>query len=479
MPLVNTPFLGGAYTSRSPVLAANRCINLYAELVETRDGKEIGGFYGTPGLVELGTFGPGPIRGLRTIAGTLYAVSGGKVYRINSGLSGAVVGTLATVSGPVGMVDNGIQILFVDGQQAYGYDTHLGTFQTIILPFSGNNPVVAAYQDGFFLLNESTTQSWWQSDLNDVFTWNGLSFSSADGQPDPIVAMVDNHREVWLLGANTTEVWINAGNPQFAFQRLNGVFLQQGCVAPYSACVCGESVVWLGRDTHGECVTYQARGYQPIRISTHAVERAMQSYAHPETAIGYAYQQEGHLFYVLTFPDDDATWCYDTSTGLWHERLSFALGIYHRHRGNCYAAWRGWNVVGDFEDGRIYYFDLGAYTDAGAVLKRLRSWPAQGPGKITLKSVRFNSLELLSEGGVGNALPPGENPQVMMRWSDTGGLSFGNEHWSQLGRIGEVKNRTIWRRMGSGRDRVFEVSMTDPVKAAWIGALLEAEVGIS
>jgi hypothetical protein len=69
----------------------------------------------------------------------------------------------------------------------------------------------------------------------------------------------------------------------------------------------------------------------------------------------------------------------------------------------------------------------------------------------------------------------GFNPQVMLRWSDDGGHTWSNEHWVSIGKIGEYYRRAIWRRLGMTlklRDRVYEVSGTDPVKIAIMGAEL-------
>jgi hypothetical protein len=69
------------------------------------------------------------------------------------------------------------------------------------------------------------------------------------------------------------------------------------------------------------------------------------------------------------------------------------------------------------------------------------------------------------------------DPQAMLRWSNDGGSTWSNEHWTGIGRIGKYKNRAIWRRLGWSRDRVFEVVVTDPVKAVIVSANLKAEEG--
>jgi hypothetical protein len=68
------------------------------------------------------------------------------------------------------------------------------------------------------------------------------------------------------------------------------------------------------------------------------------------------------------------------------------------------------------------------------------------------------------------------DPQVMLRWSDDGGHTWSNEHWRSMGKSGEWGYRVFWRRLGMTeklRDRVYEVSGTDPIKLAIMGAELE------
>jgi len=64
-----------------------------------------------------------------------------------------------------------------------------------------------------------------------------------------------------------------------------------------------------------------------------------------------------------------------------------------------------------------------------------------------------------------------------LRWSNDGGSTWSNEHWTTIGAVGRYKNRAIWRRLGMARDRIFEVSMTDPVKAVIVSANLKASSG--
>jgi hypothetical protein len=299
---------------------------------------------------------------------------------------------------------------------------------------------------------------------------------------------------------------------------------------------------WLGTDARGQGIVYRANGYTGVRISTHAVEYAIAQYGNISDAIAYTYQQEGHAFYVLTFPSGNATWVYDVATQAWHERAGWSDSGFMRHRSNCQCNFNGNIIVGDFENGNIYTFDLDVYADNGDIQKWLRSWRALPTGTNNLKRTAHHSLQLDCESGVGlNLYPayeseyidtednkdlvaeyvqtylvtqsgvtltteagdgyeplgqydlpdvditgynlvttaypaaPGYDPDVMLRWSDDGGHTWSNEHWSQMGKIGEYYRRVFWRRLGMTlklRDRVYEVSGSAPVKTTIMGAEL-------
>ena len=469
-----TPILGQAYVARSVNAAVNRMVNLFPELVP-EGGKEPAFLNRAPGLRLLATVGNGPIRGLWAFGGYAYAVSGLQLYKLDSSWTATLIGTVAG-SGPVSMSDNGTQLFVACNPEGYIYNATTNVFAQITDPdYPG--AVTVGYLDGYFVFNEPDSQRVWVTSLLDGTTVDPLDFASAEGSPDGLVALIVDHREAWLFGTNSVEVWYDAGNAGFPLQRIQGAFNEIGCIAAYSIAKLDNGLFWLGGDARGQGIVYRANGYTGQRISTHAVEFAIQSYGDISDAIGYTYQQEGHAFYVLTFPTANATWVYDVSTQGWHERAAWNNGQFLRHRSNCQMQFNATTVVGDYEDGRLFAFDLEVYADDVATQKWLRSWRALPPGQNNLKRTAQHQLQLDCETGVGLNTGQGSDPQVMLRWSDDGGHTWSNEHWVTMGGIGTYGTRAIWRRLGMTlklRDRVYEVSGTDPVKVVLMGAELEA-----
>jgi hypothetical protein len=485
-------------------------VNLFPEIVPEA-GKEPAFLQRAPGLRLLASVGSGPVRGLWAFGGYGYVASGNTLYRVNSSWQVTALGTL-TGTGPVSMADNGTQLFIACNGPSFIYNASLGAFSQITDPdFPG--AVTVGYLDGYFVFNEPTSQRVWVTSLLDGTSVDPLDFASAEGSPDGLVSLIIDHREAWLFGTNSVEVWYDSGAVDFPLTRIQGAFNEIGCAAAFSVARLDNGLFWLGSDARGRGIVYRANGYTGQRISTHAVEWQIQQYGNLADAVGYTYQQDGHAFYVLNFPTANTTWVYDVSTSAWHERAGWdtSNGVFTRHRGNYQMSFANEIVVGDYENGNIYALDLDVYADNGTAQKWLRSWRALPTGKNDLKRTAHHTLQLDCETGVGlNVYDPPEivetvlgfllaedgavittedgvpltvtssavlttSPKVMLRWSDDGGHTWSNEHWTSIGRVGEYGHRAFWRRLGMTlklRDRVYEISGTDPVKIAIMGAEL-------
>lgn len=469
---MKTPILGSTYVTRSVNAADARMVNLFPEIVPEA-GKEPAFLQRAPGLRLLATVGVGPIRGEWTFGNYGYVVSGTELYKIDSSYTATKIGNVSG-TGPVSMADNGTQLFVACNGPSYIYNASTGAFGRITDPdFPG--AVTVGYLDGYFVFNEPNSQKIWVTALLDGTSIDPLDFASAEGSPDGVVGLIIDHREVWVYGTNSVEVWYDTGATDFPLQRIQGAFNELGCAAAYSIAKMDNGLFWLGKDARGQGIVYRANGYTGTRISTHAVEWHIQQYGDLSDAIGYTYQQDGHSFYVLIFPSANTTWVYDVATQAWHERAGWTNGEFTRHRSNCQMFYNSEIIVGDFENGNIYAFDLDDYTDNGGIQKWLRTWRALPTGQNNLKRTAHHSLQLDCETGVGLNLGQGNDPQVMLRWSDDGGHTWSNEHWVSVGKIGQYGRRALWRRLGMTlklRDRVYEVSMTDPVKTAIMGAEL-------
>lgn len=334
-------------------------------------------------------------------------------------------------------------------------------------------PSHIAFIDGWLIVNRVGTQAFATSGpVPYTLIFPPLFFALKDSQSDNLQGLQELNRELWLVGERASEIWFNAGGAQFAFQRIPGAAPPIGTSAPQSITQVGDSLMWLGKTIQGENIVIQTQQYSWKRVSQHGVETALSSYPLVSDAFAYSYEEEGHLFYVLTFPTADKTWVFD-SNGTWHERLSYDAntGQFHRERPNCYMNFQNLRLVGDYQSGEIHQMSRKFFTDAGEPIVAVRRcphvWSAQDRKRV------FNTaLQIEFTAGVGSQTGQGVNPQAMLRWSNDGGQSFGNEHWVSIGKAGRTKDRAIWRRLGQAWDRVYEVRFSDPVKRDIVGATL-------
>lgn len=467
--------IGPAYRLSSYPLDSQRCVNLYPEPDELQTGKNnvIGSLVRTPGLTRKAVLPTSKVRGIYTVAanGTVYAVGGNTLYRIDSDFTVTALGMLRTDSGSVSMSDNGFQLIVVDGLSGYILELDNSNFTEIVQgAFYSSFKVI--FQDGRFILVKPNSGQFYLSGQYDGGTYNGLDFATAEGSPDLLVSVLAFRSQLVLFGSQTTEIWYDNGALSFPYSRIPGGFIEHGCAAPLSVAKTGDIVLWVGQNDYGTAVVYKAINTVPSRASNYGVELAMSGYATVSDAVAFVYQDRGHTFYVLNFPTANATWVLDVDLGTWHERSSVSSdGSFGRWRANCHTFAYGFHLVGDYQDGRIYALDSSNYTDDGATQKWLRTFP---PISAQLKRASHYKLQvdcLMGQGTDGTQL--GQSPTAMLRYSDDGGASWSSEKWQPLGRLGQRNARAIWRRLGASRSRVYEVSGTDPVATAIIGTDLE------
>lgn len=479
-------FVGAAYSAPSIYQDAQECINWFPEVDPAKNPgsptlgiapmRGVVALYPTPGLVSEIQLNPAPVRAMHTLPGStaVLTVCGSSVYLINSGFNSAYVGELRSSQGYCKIEDNNLEAMIVDVNARYSYN--ISTQALTMIPYSDGAFVGGScvdVVDNYLVYSEPNSQQWAATKALSTTT-AALSFASKFGSSDNLVGLIVDHRQVYLLGEFTSEVWTNAGTFPFPFEIIPGSSMQHGLAAVQSISRLGNSFAMLTQDTRGQAIVSMMNGYSMQRISTHAVENSMVGKVISD-AIAYTYQIEGHEFYVLTLPSvgqNGLTWVYDVATGLWHKWMAWdAAKGFGRHRSNCCAVLNGSVIVGDYENGTIYSLSRTAYTDNGAVIRRVRRAPHL---TSDLQRQYFHEFQIQFQPGVGLPSGQGQTPQAMLRWSDDGGSTWSSEHWVSMGAMGNYNNRAIWRRLGWSRDRIFEVAVTDPINATVISANLKA-----
>jgi hypothetical protein len=468
-------FIGSAHMDQSTNFDAQRCVNLFPAISASGTAKSAAKLVGTPGLSQWTDKTSAAQQGVRGMLvfdnDSCFVVMSTKVYRINRAKVAIEIGTVPYAVTPVSMSTNGQTVVFTTGPKMFVINVTLNTMVEFVDPsFTGATSIW--FINGSYVFSQPNTSTFWVMDPYST-TLDPLMFAVAEGAPDGLVDLVVNHQEIWLFGVSTIEVWSANGDPLFPYARVDGVFIEQGCAAAHSIARMDDSIFWLSSNTNGEGMVFRTVGYQLKKVSTEPLEQAIAKYAYIADAVAYCYQQVGHHFYVLSFPSEDVTWVYDNNTDAWHQRAwRKTTGKFGRHRGNCHAFFDRKNLVGDWENGKIYVLDSSVYDDDGTPLIRLRAAPhiAAEMTRIPHISVQFDM-----ETGVGVNTGQGSNPVAMLRWSDDGGHTWSNLKTVKIGKMGEYKARARFTRLGQSRDRVYELSIADPIKVTLISANLNVQ----
>lgn len=461
-------FVNGSYVSQSPIQDQEELINLYVEVSESAGASSPAGLLRIPGVADFATTTATGNRGGYTHdqTGRMFAVQGASLVEVSASGVETVRGTVAVDGNPATFSTNGEQLLITSGGNAYSYV--LAT-NTLTLEVTGE-ATMGAVLYGYGLIFDKVTGEVRLSDLNDLLTWDPTQFFARSINTDPWQAMhVTPYGYIILPGTQTGESWYNAGTSPIPFAPDPSGNFGKGIAATFSIQQLAESVVWLARGVEGDFTVVQMAGFNPTRISNHAVEFAMSTYNDAqgvEDAIGQVYGEHGHLFYLLTFPTSLVTWAFDQATqgkaNPWAKRQTYlADGTYTFWRNVFHWFAFGKHLTGDPNTNVISELDHDYHTD---VEDRPIRWVRRSPAVLNEhQRLSVSKLELLMEVGVGTQSGQGADPSIVLRVSRDGGRTWGNEHPCKIGAAGEYWRRVIWRMLGLSRNFAFEFVGSDPV----------------
>ena len=346
--------------------------------------------------------------------------------------------------------------------------------------------VQLAYLDTFFVVQAAlTSRLWYISNSDDGTSWDATQVASKESYPDNINAMIADHEELWFFGSEESiEGWHNSGAAPFPFVRDDNAAMHFGTEAPFSPQRFMLGFAWLAKDQkRGGRICLYAQGFQPVRISDHGVESIWNTYSEVSDCIAYSYEEDGHPFYVLNFASANATWVYDGMTQQWHQRCWWN-GIQNVRQRQAFHAYVNigngdQHFVGDWQTGQIYVQSLTTYTDNGTEIQRIRTAPHISDEQ-TLNFYHRFQLDLQT----GSA----DMNHIFLDWSDDGGHTFGQYTGADpappgqtpsMGNpaTGEYGFRVIWTPLGSSRDRIFRVTISDSVPIAIVNAYLDCSPG--
>lgn len=456
--------------SKASVDTAQERINVYYE-VKPEGEKSRVVVHGHPGKTLFVDLGANPIRGWSNIVidSQLYVIYGDKAGTLTSNgqFDFGPTSVMLTTSGKVSVARGEDYIMWVDGQ--YGYANQLVTipsnFGRITDPDFPTAPRSCTWLAGYFVVADSGTGQAFYTD--DPWSgWTALDFITAETDPDRLVAVKADNGELLLFGEQTIEPWGVSGGAS-AFEPIRGAARKYGLAAQYSLVEFQDTLAFLARNPSGQVQVARMRGYEVEIISSPELETLINGYSTVLDASALTYQLGGHSFYQINFTSANKSWVFDAQSGVWAElrrgtsdRDRAELGIVFQERAYC----------ADYRDGKIYKWDTSVYTDAGDPIIREIVGRHINSG---FEEMSVGEFYLDFDTGVGLSSGQGSDPQVMLQMSKDNGRTWGNELWRSFGKIGKYLTRVIWRRLGTSRDWLFRVKISDPVKVTITTAAMQ------
>jgi len=396
-------FCGSSYTSQSVNADCQKTLNWYEERDESGSGKSQSVLYPTPGKRFFASLTTEQyIPSLFAFNGRLFS-AGNHLFELFEDGFKMDRGLLNNPNGnPVTMSANQAnQLLIACGGNLFVFDLAVNVVEPVDMTQLAGKVDQIGFTDTYFAALIRNSNTFQLSDLLDGTSWPGLNTSKITVFPENIVSMVVAFRELWFQGNKQSTAYEDTGNPNFPYEPVPSGFMEQGNGAQFSTVRMDNSCFWIGQDERGQGMAWRATGYTPQRVSTHAIEFAWSQYPRIDDSLAYAYQDQGHSFWVIYFPSANKTWVFDAATSRWHERASWEAntGRFVADRSRCHAFIWGRHFVGDWGSGTIYEMSVDFLTDVGGhPLRRIRRAPHLAEED---EFISHKSFQLAIEPGLG------------------------------------------------------------------------------
>ena len=361
-------FIGGSNALASINVDSERTINWFMEAVSPGTGKSPVWLAPAPGLEPFVVLNDGPVRALFSQDGRCFAVGGTGFYEVFANHKATLRGVVASGGIAATVCSNGSggnQLFIVSGGYGYTYSLTTNVLTRITDADFPYPCTMGAYCDGYFLALKAASNIWYSSALEDGTSWNALDVYAANQTSDNVLTLIVVHGQVWVLGTKASSVWADTGGTT-TFEPVPGSLMQVGTIAAFSAFAMDNAVFWVGGNDQGQAIVYRGSGVgaAPQRVSTFAVEYALNNAERLSDAIGWGYQENGHAFYVLYVPSLETTWVYDAAMNAWHERSVWNVVTMRDEPdlARCHTFCFGQHLVGDRQSGAIYRQDFNLAT---------------------------------------------------------------------------------------------------------------------
>jgi hypothetical protein len=314
--------------------------------------------------------------------------------------------------------------------------------------------------DTYLLALEDATERVWYSQPGDPTDWQGL-FVSAQYKPDLAKVIGVRNDVIEIVGTQSIEGWRDDGSTPFV--KESQYTIDHGVLAPHSFKFCtgfDGNGYWYWLNEHRQIVRMVGR--QAVPVSPESLGKYLQTFSSVSDAIGGECDINGTPHYVITFPTEDKTIAINLGIGAWSEFGYWDSGSasHERWRGSSYAFATAWNLqlVGDYENGKIYKTDSTTYQDDGSTLNTLIRTENVDRGTLSERKYPRALYIWVKKSNVSTIT---DAATLTIKWKDSGRTAWKTERSVALGYVGDTVFRGKVTDLGSYYSRQYQISMTD------------------
>lgn len=335
-------------------------------------------------------------------------------------------------------------LMIVADTKAWRYD---GTSLEQMTDPDLGSPIDVTWIDGYYFFTDG--EYIYHTDINNEQSINPLKFATSEISPDPTKAVARTQDDlVVVFNRYTTEFFINQGNDNFAFSRINQKAINSGICGTHSWCEMDGNIFMLGGRKEEAPSLHILGAGQTQSISTRTIDRILANYTDSQLSsavLECRINNRDKLIYVY-LPNEVLLYNHTVAEKFgvnyaW-TKLSTSGGKWRACNGIFDPLLNKW-VYGDISTAQICYLDATSAAQYAQPVNQEFYSPL-----VSIESSSIDEVELNTVSGF-------QQNAVNMFISTTRDGAYYSKEWSrEVAAPFEYSKRCIYRRIGYVRKNI-------------------------
>lgn len=293
------------------------------------------------------------------------------VTLVKTALSSAVITTqLDGNAGRVTFAEDSLRIIIAGGGQLQAWTGFIGVLSSRLAAYTlGVNQPPQSCTHVVKLANYVVANNQYPGSLNQFIwsaigdgsdgTWPPLNFNTADARPDPVIAVWENLRELYIFGTQTVQVYGITADSALPFQASGSIGL--GTAAPYSIIRLDQTFAML--DGQKRFVSTDGRSFE---VLSDAIAKTIQDISTVSDCWGFRAIIAHWDLLVWVFPTARTAYYYEQNQKKWGTLRGWnGTDDFTAIRIGAYVYWPGggMHMIGDSLYDNVFTWDPAVTTD--------------------------------------------------------------------------------------------------------------------